>query len=78
MYDVGLQNITNIDLSGTVIQKMSVKNKNRKMKYFQMDAMKMDFENESFDVILDKGTLDALMSDNSEKVYLKLIFLYFK
>lgn len=31
------------------------------LKYIQMDALNMSFENESFNVILDKGTLDALM-----------------
>lgn len=28
----------------------------------------MDFKNENFDVIIDKGTLDALMSDINDKV----------
>jgi hypothetical protein len=29
---------------------------------------KMDFTNENFETIIDKGTLDALMSDNSQQV----------
>jgi ubiquinone/menaquinone biosynthesis C-methylase UbiE len=69
MYDVGLKNITNIDLSGTVIQKMTAKNKSRaEMKFIQMDMLRMEFDSESFDIVLDKGTLDALMSDNSDNV----------
>lgn len=36
------------------------------MKYLQMDATNMSFENESFSVVLDKGTLDALMTNDSE------------
>ncbi len=28
----------------------------------------MDFTNENFETIIDKGTLDALMSDNSQQV----------
>ena len=28
----------------------------------------MEFQNESFDVVIDKGTLDALMSDQKEEV----------
>lgn len=30
----------------------------------QMDATKMNYTNEKFNVIIDKGTLDALMPDN--------------
>jgi hypothetical protein len=33
----------------------------------------MDFSNESFEVIVDKGTLDALMSDQREEVF---IYIY--
>ena len=42
MYDVGkLMNIVNIDLSASVIQQMTLKNKNRK----QMSFIKMDMLN---------------------------------
>lgn len=69
MFDVGLKNITNIDISEIVINQMSAKNRSRKeMKFIKMDMLNMDFENEKFDVVLDKGTLDALMSDNTTKV----------
>lgn len=30
-----------------------------------MDAMNMSFENESFDVVFDKGTLDAILCGNN-------------
>ena len=33
----------------------------------QMDATKMNFDDEKFGVVLDKGTLDALMPDNTEE-----------
>lgn len=36
------------------------------MVFHQMDALNMTYEKESFTVILDKGTLDALMPNNSE------------
>lgn len=69
MYDVGMKNIINIDLSSIVIQQMSVKNKNRKeMQFLKMDMLNMEFEDSKFDAVVDKGTLDALMSDYSEKV----------
>ena len=69
MYDVFFKNITNIDLSDVVIKQMSVKNKSRTdMKYLKMDMLQMDFEAGQFDVVVDKGTLDALMSDeNAQK-----------
>lgn len=69
MFDVGMKNIINIDLSSIVIQQMSSKNKNRKeMQFLKMDMLNMEFEDSKFDAVVDKGTLDALMSDYSEKV----------
>jgi hypothetical protein len=38
------------------------------MVYQQMDALKMTFGDCQFSVVLDKGTLDALMPDDSEDV----------
>lgn len=71
MYDVGIKHIMNIDLSNVVIQQMSAKNKHRKeMQFVKMDMLYMDFEDSKFDVVIDKGTLDALMSDMNEKVIL--------
>lgn len=37
------------------------------LKYIQMDALNMSFESESFSVVLDKGTLDALMPDDKSE-----------
>lgn len=71
MYDVGIKNITNIDLSAVVIQQMQAKNRARKeMKWLKMDMLAMtEFEDATFDSCVDKGTLDALMSgDLTEKV----------
>jgi 2-polyprenyl-3-methyl-5-hydroxy-6-metoxy-1,4-benzoquinol methylase len=40
MFDNGLKNITNIDISNIVIQQMSVKNQDRKeMKFLKMDML---------------------------------------
>lgn len=39
----------------------------RKMDFLTMDALNTTFENQTFDVIFDKGTLDALVSDNSNE-----------
>ncbi|XP_019875061.2 eEF1A lysine and N-terminal methyltransferase homolog isoform X2 [Aethina tumida] len=39
------------------------------LKYLQMDALNTTFDNEQFNVVLDKGTLDALMpNDNPDTV----------
>lgn len=38
------------------------------MEYLHMDATNMSFKNEKFSVVLDKGTLDALMTDDSMEV----------
>lgn len=38
------------------------------MQYIHMDATSMKFSNEKFSVVLDKGTLDALMTDDSKEV----------
>ena len=41
---------------------------NRNMKFLQMDATAMSFERDTFSVVLDKGTLDALMTDDTAEV----------
>lgn len=73
LYDVGFTNITNIDLSEVVIKQMNRINAHRNyMKFICMDATKMSFENDHFNVILDKGTLDALMTDESKDTILRI------
>lgn len=68
LYDIGFQNITNIDVSEVVIRQMTSINTHRtSMKFLCMDAMNTKFENESYNVVLDKGTLDALMPDDTEE-----------
>jgi len=42
------------------------------MVYQQMDALNMTFDDCQFSVVLDKGTLDALMPDDSEDVRRKI------
>ncbi|XP_014360897.2 eEF1A lysine and N-terminal methyltransferase homolog [Papilio machaon] len=68
LYDVGYTNITNIDVSEVVIRQMTATNAARSsMKFLHMDALNMTFENDVFNVVLDKGTLDALMPDDSKE-----------
>ena len=62
MYNSNFKNITNIDISDIVIGKMQ--KQFPEMKWLEMDATKMDFEDNFFDCSIDKGTLDAIMCGN--------------
>ncbi|KAL3506430.1 hypothetical protein ACH5RR_031812 [Cinchona calisaya] len=63
LYYEGFRNITNVDFSKVVILDMLRRNVRLRpeMKWRVMDMTHMQFEKESFDVVLDKGGLDALM-----------------
>jgi hypothetical protein len=56
-------------MSEVVIKNMNKKYATAKrpgLSFEQMDALNTTYENEQFNVILDKGTLDALMPDNKQ------------
>ena len=57
LYDVGFTRITNIDISEIVIKQMQESNKTDRpdMLFYQMDATKMSFSDETYSVICDKG-----------------------
>lgn len=62
MYKDGYRLITNTDFSPVVIEKMAAKHKDlQDMTWLVMDICDLQFEPGSFDVVLEKGTLDALM-----------------
>nr|XP_033331723.1 eEF1A lysine and N-terminal methyltransferase homolog isoform X2 [Megalopta genalis] len=69
LYDAGYRNITNIDISHIVIKQMHDINASVRpnLIYEQMDATQMTYPDDTFSVILDKGTLDALMPDTKEE-----------
>ncbi|KAI5704235.1 hypothetical protein M8J75_003242 [Diaphorina citri] len=69
LYDGGYKNLKNIDMSEVVIKNMNKKYATAKrpgLSFEQMDALNTTYENEQFNVVLDKGTLDALMPDNKQ------------
>lgn len=70
LYDVGYHGITNIDISDIVIRQMTEKNQSLrpKMKYLKQDVKEMEFADGEFGAVFDKGTLDALMVDESDAV----------
>lgn len=63
------KNITSIDISEIVIKQMQTQYQRDRpeLKYLVMDATKMSFENESLSVVIDKGTLDALMTNQERE-----------
>ena len=74
LYDAGIIDITNIDISEVVIKKMGASNfeKRPKMIFTQMDMLAMDFQDGSFDCVLDKGTLDAIYSNTDDVTVTKV------
>ena len=68
LYDAGFTNITNIDFSDIVIEKMKSLHEIERplMKWLFMDMTEMSFEYESFDVVIDKASMDALMVDEGD------------
>jgi ubiquinone/menaquinone biosynthesis C-methylase UbiE len=62
MYDDGYKNITNIDISHNVIKAMAERNKEKEgMIYEVMDVRDLKYEDNSFDLAVDKSTIDALL-----------------
>uniref|UniRef100_A0A8C6JTY7 eEF1A lysine and N-terminal methyltransferase n=1 Tax=Melopsittacus undulatus TaxID=13146 RepID=A0A8C6JTY7_MELUD len=69
MYDVGIcEDIVNIDINNAVIHQMQERSRSKrpKMSYLLMDVLQMNFPDAHFHVVLDKGTLDAVLTDEEE------------
>ena len=62
MFDDGYQSIWNMDISPVCIDQMAQRNQHNRpeLKWEVMDALDLTYDNEMFDLILDKSTLDAI------------------
>lgn len=67
LYDVGYHQLTNIDISETVVSHMNQRNAEHRpdLTFQQVDATQTGFESGSFQAALDKGTLDAMASEEN-------------
>lgn len=68
LYDAGFTDIVNIDFSATVIERMKKTHIEERphMQWITMDMTDMHFEPASFDVVIDKASMDALMVDEGD------------
>lgn len=62
MYDDGYHNIVNIDISPVVIDQMRERNAERiEMVFRVMDVRELEYPDNTFDLAIDKSTIDALL-----------------
>uniref|UniRef100_A0A4W5KVG0 Endothelin converting enzyme 2a n=1 Tax=Hucho hucho TaxID=62062 RepID=A0A4W5KVG0_9TELE len=68
MYDAGYHSITNIDYSSVCIDTMSARHDATcpGMTWHQMDARQLSFTDASYNVVLEKGTLDAMLVEEKD------------
>ena len=66
MYKDGFENIYNIDISNVVIRQMKQRNNLlENMKYEVMDATDLKYQDNYFDAIIDKATIDTLLCSSN-------------
>ncbi|KAK6050542.1 hypothetical protein COOONC_11951, partial [Cooperia oncophora] len=62
MYDNGFRNVHSIDTESSVIEAQQLRNRERsELEFSKDDATSMSFGDDDFSVVIDKGTLDALL-----------------
>jgi len=69
LYEKGFRNLTNIDYSPLVIEKMAEKylTEMPEMKWETMDVRNLKYGDNIFDVIIDKAVMDTLQTDKASK-----------
>lgn len=75
MLESGVESVLSIDVSPTVIEKMKKKYEgNEKLLWAVMDCTKLECPSDEYDLVVDKGTLDALYcSDRAQDVVAKTL-----
>ncbi|XP_072016600.1 eEF1A lysine and N-terminal methyltransferase-like [Amphiura filiformis] len=79
LYDVGYHSLVVVDSNENAIKKLVAKNENKRpeMKFASMDFGKMTYGDDSFNVVLDRGTVDSLiLQDTSGDIQDKLSGLF--
>lgn len=64
LWDDGYHNIVNVDYSAVLIDRMRKRHSQDRpeMEWLEMDVRNLSFQADSFDVAIDKGTMDAMMT----------------
>ncbi|KAL9710919.1 hypothetical protein Ac2012v2_005459 [Leucoagaricus gongylophorus] len=64
LWEDGYKNIINTDFSGVLIEKMKQRHKQIRpeMEWHEMDVRDLQFADGTFDVAVDKGTMDAMIT----------------
>uniref|UniRef100_A0A672RQZ9 EEF1A lysine methyltransferase 4 n=1 Tax=Sinocyclocheilus grahami TaxID=75366 RepID=A0A672RQZ9_SINGR len=67
MYQAGYTSITNVDYSSVCVESMAERHKDcTQLSWLCMDARRLAFPDGVFDVVLEKGTLDAMLVEESD------------
>jgi len=68
MWEDGYHNIVNVDYSGVVIEKMREQHRESRpsMSWHEMDVCSLQFDDATFDIAIDKGTMDAMMTTKGD------------
>ncbi|KAF9245351.1 S-adenosyl-L-methionine-dependent methyltransferase [Melanogaster broomeanus] len=68
MWEDGYRNIVNVDYSAVVIEQMHARHAKVRpnMEWHEMDVRSLSFEDASFDIAIDKGTMDAMMTSSTD------------
>jgi len=69
-YDDGFRNITLVDFAEAAIAFMKTRSANKRpeLKYYAMDVCRLPFVDNTFKVVIDKGTVDCVLCDIDPKV----------
>lgn len=66
MYDHGFRTMYNIDISPICIEQMSQRNSQSRptLVWQVMDCTNLEYEDEFFDIVIEKSTIDSLLCGN--------------